>query len=287
MDTKGQPGDDLDHQTILNILLQNSKEMNLKTKPSAIRENKVFTLDMREISMQRLTTMGLIFQKGSAKKFYAYNDEWSRTAHKNENGPWYVNMKSSKGYNKVYVPEHEIYEVTRHYYTRKNNLGFSCTIATVKAQVENDPKPFYMIIYKWADGANYDFVLPHHGNASKPASGSYFRKDLSLFAELDDMLNRGLSTDQVYCSPSKQQNSTMSVAISSPKVVENRRCKKKKQRESKSTTVTGGKQFSEPEKMIASLHSNSLMKSVTFTKDHYTTLNALPNMLHNVYRHYI
>ena len=26
------------------------------------------------------------------------------------------------------------------------------------------------------------------------------------------------------------------------------------------------------------------MKSVTFTKDHYTTLNALPNMLHDVYR---
>ena len=46
----------------------------------------------------------------------------------------------------------------------------------------------------------------------------------------------------------------------------------------------GGKQFSEPEKMIASLHSTSLMKSVTFTKGHYTTLNALPNMLHDVYR---
>ena len=230
MDTKGQPGDDLDHQTILSILLQNPEEMNLKTKPSAIRENKVFTLDMREISIQsaKADDNGAYISKGSAKKFYAYNNEWSRTAHKNENGAWYVNMKSSKGYNKVYVPEHEIYEVIRHYYTSKNNPGFSRTIATVKAQVENDPKPFYMIIYKWADGADHDFALPRHGNASKPASGSYFRKDPSLFAEVDDMLDRRLSTDQVYCSVSKQQNSTMSGTISGPKMVENRKDVKKK-----------------------------------------------------------
>ena len=37
-----------------------------------------------------------------------------------------------------------------------------------------------MIIYKSADGPNHDFVLPRHGNASKPASGSYFRKDPSF-----------------------------------------------------------------------------------------------------------
>ena len=38
-----------DHETILNILLQNPEELNLKEKPSGIRENKMFTLDMREI----------------------------------------------------------------------------------------------------------------------------------------------------------------------------------------------------------------------------------------------
>ena len=38
-----------DHETILNVLLQNPNELNLKEKPSAIRENKLFTLDMREI----------------------------------------------------------------------------------------------------------------------------------------------------------------------------------------------------------------------------------------------
>ena len=86
--------------------------MNLKTKPSAIRENKVFTLDMREISIQsaKADDNGAYISKGSAKKFCAYM--MNGRGQLIENGAWYVNMKSSKGYNKVYVPEHEIYEVT-------------------------------------------------------------------------------------------------------------------------------------------------------------------------------
>ena len=72
--------------------------MNLKTKPSAIRENKIFTSDMCEISIQsaKADDNGAYISKGSAKKFYAYNDEWSRTAHKNENGAWYVNMVENR-----------------------------------------------------------------------------------------------------------------------------------------------------------------------------------------------
>ena len=75
----------------------------------------------------------------------------------------------------------------------------------------------------------------------------------------------------------------MSVTISGPKMVKQKKNVKKAKRKQIHNS-NSGKQFSEPEKMIASLHSNTLMKSVTFTKDHYTTLNALPNMLHDVYR---
>ena len=38
-------------EVILNILLNNPEELNLKGKPSAIRENKIFTLDQRKISI--------------------------------------------------------------------------------------------------------------------------------------------------------------------------------------------------------------------------------------------
>lgn len=39
----------MDHCTILNILLDNPEELDLKHKPSAIREDKIFTLDQRVI----------------------------------------------------------------------------------------------------------------------------------------------------------------------------------------------------------------------------------------------
>ena len=43
--------DTSDHQTILNILLHKPEELELKRKPSGIRENKIFTLDIRKISL--------------------------------------------------------------------------------------------------------------------------------------------------------------------------------------------------------------------------------------------
>lgn len=39
----------MDHFTILNIVLDNPEELDLNHKPSAIREDKIFTLDQRVI----------------------------------------------------------------------------------------------------------------------------------------------------------------------------------------------------------------------------------------------
>ena len=285
-DVKSKTSDYSDHQTLLNILLQNPEELNLKRKPSAIRENKLFTLDMREIPIEsaKADDNGSYISRGSVTKFFVYNDQGSRTAHKNENGVWYINAKSSKGYNKVYVPESEIYGLTGMYHVSKNNRKFSRTIVTVKAESKSDINPFYVVIYQWSADADTDFVLPRHGNATKPVSGPYFRKDPHLFEEIDNMLDKGLSTNQVYSTMSKMETSTMSETVAGPKVIENRKEANRKQRESVCTTVTGRKEPSEPEMMIASLRSNSLMNSVTFTKEYYTTLNVLPNMLHDLYR---
>ena len=278
------PAEDLDHQTILNILLQNPEEMNLKIKPAGKRENKVFTLDMREIPIKsaQADDNGAYISKGTVKKFFAYNDEGSRTAHKNENGAWYVNIKSSKAYNKVYVPENEIYELSRQYHMSKNNPYFSRTVATVKCVMEKACKPFYLIIYKWAGGADQVFLHPRHGNACKPTSGSYFRKDPSLLAEVDNLLESGMSTDQVYCTVAKREAFTVSEILPGPKLVENRKEAKKKQQESAATTAVN--EFTEPESMIASLRTSLLMNSVTFTKGFYSAVNVLPRMLDDLYR---
>lgn len=91
-----------DHQSLINILLQNPEDFNLKQKPSGIRENKMFTLDMIEIprSSAKADDNGAYISKGSVTKFYVYNENRSRTSHKDGNGVWYVNVRDSRGYRK-------------------------------------------------------------------------------------------------------------------------------------------------------------------------------------------
>lgn len=88
-----------DNQSLVNILLQNPEDFNLKQKPSRIRENKMSTLDMREIpiSSAKADDNGAYISKGSVRKFYMYNEEALNTSHKDGNGAWYVNIQDSKG----------------------------------------------------------------------------------------------------------------------------------------------------------------------------------------------
>ena len=59
-----------DHQSLINIL-QNLEDFNLKQKPSGIRKNKMFTLDMREIpiSSAKADDNRAYISKGSVTKF--------------------------------------------------------------------------------------------------------------------------------------------------------------------------------------------------------------------------
>ena len=86
------------------------------------------------------------------KRLFQYNSEGSRTVHKNENGTFYTNVKTSKGYRREYIPESEVYELTRDHKTSKFHPQFSRTIATVKAITDKKLKPFYLVLYKWAGG---------------------------------------------------------------------------------------------------------------------------------------
>lgn len=99
---------------------------------------------------------------------------WRGRAHptrmKMVNGTMYVNIRTSKGYKRQNVPEDEIYELRREYHTSKHNTDFSRSITTVKAYTEKEPRPFYVVMYKWADGVEQHFKLPRHGNATKPTS---------------------------------------------------------------------------------------------------------------------
>ena len=95
---------------ILNILLQHPEEMDLHHKPSAIRENKIFTLDMHKVPIKSAEAddNGAFHSKGSAKRYFTYSRDGSKMAHKSENGSWYINVKDGKVYRRHYVNESEV-----------------------------------------------------------------------------------------------------------------------------------------------------------------------------------
>jgi len=78
-------------------------------------------------------------------------------------------------------------------------------------------------MYKWADGKVCKFHLPRHGHATKSSSGPYFQRDPSLLAEVDNMLEKGLLTDQIYTFVARKGAGTVSETISGPKLVDNRK----------------------------------------------------------------
>ena len=79
-------------------MLENPEDLNLKHKPSAIREDKIFTLDMREISITSAESddNGAYISKGNARRFFQYSVDGTRTVHQ-ENGTFYANVKTAKG----------------------------------------------------------------------------------------------------------------------------------------------------------------------------------------------
>ena len=58
--------------------------------------------------------------------------------------------------------------------------------------------------------------------------GQYYRKDPSLFSKVDNLIGKGLSTDQVYNSIARAGASTVSEAIPGPKLIDNRKLLSKK-----------------------------------------------------------
>jgi len=269
----------MDHSTILNILLENPEELDLKHKPSAIREDKLFTLDRRvvPIASTEADDNGAYLSKGNAKRYYQYSSSNKpRTIH-TKNGSFYANVKASsaKGYRKDFVPKEEVYELTRYYKTNKANPSFSRLIASVRSATETEPKPWYLVLYKWTGGQK-EFIMQRHGNASKPTASAYFRKDPQVSQEIDEYLEQGLADDTIYSAMSRKACETVSETIADPKMISNRKFNKKEQ--------STDENHSEAESLISSLKTVPSIETVSFTKTQYTCVNIQENVLNDVYR---
>ena len=181
------------------------------------------------------------------------------------------------------VLEKDIYELTCLYRTSKSNPDFSRTTAFVRACNEKEPKPYYLVMYCWAreNQGPEDFVLPRHGNATRPTTSSYYRKDPTLLTQIDSMMKMGMSTDRIYSNLTKKKEDTVSETVPGPKVIENRRYSSKK----KATENVGKQEVgSEAKVLVTSIHTVPMVNSVTFSKEQYVSVNFLPNMLNDLYR---
>ena len=126
----------MDHCTILNILLDNLEQLDLKHK-SALREDKIFTLYQRviPIASAELDDNGAYISKGNAKRFYQYSI--THTSH-SENGAFFANIKASKGYKKDYVPNEEVYRLTTYYRMKKAKSHFQGPLSQLKQSKNED-----------------------------------------------------------------------------------------------------------------------------------------------------
>ena len=133
----------------------------------------------------------------------------------------------------------------------KYNPNFFRTIVSVRACEEKEPKPYFLVIYRWSkEGLGPEnFVLPRHGNATRRTTSAYYKKDPQLLAEIDGFLEKGMSTDQVYSTTANRKEDTVSQTVWGPKMIDNQKLASKK-------TVVNNKQQdlrSEAEVLVSSL----------------------------------
>ena len=132
---------DTDVLTILNILFHQPEDMEWEGKPSGIRDNKVFTLNRRKISIEsaKADDNGAYVLQGTAKRSYYYSVEdkqySGRIVHE-ENSTFYINIRNKKNYEKKYVSINDVYEITRIYRKNKDNPTFSQILISVRQQKE-------------------------------------------------------------------------------------------------------------------------------------------------------
>ena len=164
----------------------------------------------------------------------------------------------------------------RYYRISKCNPSFSRTFVTVRRYLKKDIEPYYLVIYKWQGEESQNFVMPRHGNASNPHCGSYYRKDKLLKNKVDELIDSGKSTEQIYSELKKISSNTVSETVCSPKLINNRKFAKKE---------TNGNVLSEAEALIYNVKSiNSMMSTVVFSERDYVSCSFLPHMISNLKR---
>ena len=97
-------GEYAEAEVLLNLLLNNPEEMELKQRPCGICDNFscTFISAIIQINLARSDDNGAYLHKGCPKCLCYVGDSSCATAHC-ENGTYYINKHSSTKYQKIYV----------------------------------------------------------------------------------------------------------------------------------------------------------------------------------------
>ena len=220
-------------QTILNILLKNTEEFELKSKPSGIRDKRVFTLNknIAPVESAKADDNGGYIYKGNPKKFYhwnlqnaprcCHNDKLKNCCVVKERDP-----TSSSNFVDVIVDESQVYEIKRSYKQNKYNPWLTNIISQVNPVSSQHYHHYYLMIYKTAsqeeDAVVPPFIMPRHGNATNPGICAYYRQELSVKETIDKLINLGQSNDRIYVDLASKKNS-LSETVRDPKVISNQK----------------------------------------------------------------
>ena len=278
-------------EIIFNILLNNPADFEVQSKPSAERShNFMCTMNMARIplSAARADDNGAYSKRGNTYRHYYVKEGNCLFVHEDEEKRFFYNerdftRKTKKpSYKKVFVDTSKVYLLKRHYRYSKSN-DFVNMIATITPFKAEKPNPYYMYLNKWSKkSANVDcFVVERHGNAKKPSSGAYFKKDPSVLENVRDRLNLNENPSKIYSDLSANIDTTTSVSnfIDKPRVIYNQNNLLKKK-----NTQGSGEKFSEYENLVALVQGDSFVQSVTAGRYSYTTVNYLPYMLKDMER---
>ena len=247
----------------------------------------MFTLDSKVVSLEsaKADDNGPYIYKGTnTKSFYYESDKGAFVVHESED-TYYYNKRSGNKYTKIFVKPENVYVLIRRYRQSKFNPEFTNMIGTVRPILQHAIMDFYAVIYKWKEGScnnRGNFLMPRHGNAKRPTVSPYYRQDPSLHKHIDGMIGDGMSSECIYSDLSHREATTVSQTIRDPKVISNRRYNAKHC--GKSVDCEKGEEETEAQQIIKYVKEDDFIRTVTFTKDKYYTINVLPKMMKDIER---
>ena len=243
-------------------------------------------IDNVPVSSARADDNGAYHKRGNASRFYFVKDGACQITHIDDYGYHFIKVRdhSAATAKPVFVKRHVdhafVYRLCRQYRYSRSNDFYNMIARISNIEPNSAPHKYYLYLNRWMNETKHPrcFTVERHGNATKPHSGAYYRKEQTVFTDVCKKLDDGMSPDETYLAVSRQNANASSVSqmLHNPKVVHNQ--KQKLQQQGKEIILD------DAEGLIGLLQSTSFVQSVNFDASSYSSVNYTSNMLKDMHR---